>query len=268
MEVSREHSRHFGGSVAPGEVSPTDTVPVPRSLLTRLWLALGWAGFFMLAAAVQGALRPGYDSWHQAVSALSLGPFGWIQGVNFVVLGVALLSTVPVWRRMLAGGKGAGSYPALTAGTGMSFIVVAFVPQDPAPGYDPMQLGLAEPTPIGLLHLALAGVAAGCSVAGLFVMAYRFAGDHHWAGWASYSRVMAAMMVVFVATYGVWSTSASGFAGTFERLAILIPSVWGLAFVRRLSTGAPFMVAVAPAPGEGVSGLVVPGRNLPPRETP
>ena len=244
MEVSRERFGYKDLQRGSGEALPNDTVPVPRPLIGRLWLALGVSGFFMLAAAVQGAKRPGYDSWHQAVSALSLGPGGWVQGINFILLGLALLGTVSTWRRILAGGRGARAYPLLTAITGVSFVVVAFVPQDPAPGYDPVQLALTAPTAVGLLHLALAGVAAGCSVAGLFVMANRFSADPRWRGWASYTRVMAALMIMSVAIYGVWSTTATGFAGTFERLAILIPSVWGLTFVRRLWQGAPFMASV------------------------
>lgn len=219
------------------------TRAVPRQLLLRLWLALGATALFMVVATIQGVLRPGYDSWHQAVSALSLGPGGWIQAINFAVLGAVILSTVPVWRRILVGGKGATAYPALTAVLGTSFAVVAFVPQDPAPGYDPAGLGLGPPTALGLTHLAIAGVAALSSVAGLFVMAARFAGDPHWRGWPPYSRIMAILMIACVAIYGVWSTRATGFAGTFERLAVVIPAVWGFTLLRRLESGVPFMAA-------------------------
>lgn len=241
MEVSREHNGPaiLGGSAS--QVVVNDRLPVPRSLLAPLWLALGAAAFFMLAATVLGVTRPGYDAWHQAVSALSLGPGGWRQGVNFVLLGVALLVTVPAWRRILAGGPGARAYPALTALAGASFVVVAFVPQDPAPGYDPMQLALGKPTLVGLVHLALAGVAAGSSIAGLLVMANRCSGDPHWPGWTSYTSVMAVLTIMCVVIYAVWSTKPTGFAGTFERLAVLIPLVWGISFVRRLSSGTPFM---------------------------
>jgi hypothetical protein len=197
---------------------------------------------FMVVATIQGSVRDGYDSWHQAISALSLGPGGWIQAINFVVFGAAVANTAPVWRQILAGGRGAVAYPALTAVIGISFVAVGFVPQDPAPGYDPAGLALQAPTALGLVHLAIAGVTAACSVAGLFVMAARFAGDDNWRGWAAYSRVVAVLLIVCVAIYGVWSTRASGFAGTFERVAIVIPLVWMFTFLRRLEAGAPLMV--------------------------
>jgi len=62
---------------------------------------------------------------------------------------------------------------------GASFVIVAFVPQDPAPGYDPAGLALQEPTVL---------------------------------------------------------------AGTFERIAVMIPPIWAFTFLRRLSAGTPFMV--------------------------
>jgi len=219
-----------------------DTVGVPRPLLLRLWYALGGAALFMIVATIQGITRPDYDPWHQAVSALSLGPGGWVQASNFVFFGAVLLSTVPVWRTILSGGKAATAYPALTALLGASFVIVAFIPQDPAPGYDPARLALQAPTVGGLFHLAIAGLAATCSVAGLFVMAARFTGDPHWRGWPAYSRVMALLMIVCIAIFGVWSTKPTGLAGTFERVAVMIPPIWAFTFVRRLSAGTPFMV--------------------------
>jgi hypothetical protein len=220
-----------------------DTIPVPPALLRPLWIAVVATILFLVVATIQGIVREGYDSWHQAVSALSLGPGGWIQAISFVVFGAVVTTTAPAWRRVLAGGKGAVAYPVLTAVLGLSFIAAGFIPQDPAPGYDPAGLALEKPTTLGLLHLAIAGVAASCSVAGLFVMAARFAGDDDWRGWPAYTRVMAVLLIVCVAIYGVWSTRPSGFAGTFERLAVVVPLVWTFTFLRRLEAGTPLMVA-------------------------
>ena len=231
---------------APG---PVTELPVPRALLRRLWLALLGVAAFIAVALVQAAVRPGFDVWHQAVSALSLGSLGWVQDLNFTFLGLVLLSTVPVWRRILRGGKGATAYPALTALAGGSFIALAFLPQDPAPGYDPEQLALTAPSAMGLLHLAVAGVAAAASVAALFVMASRLAGDPAWPGWPEYTRAIALLTAVCIVVYAVWSTRPSGFAGTFERLAIILPAVWAFTFLRRLRAGAPLVKRAAAADG-------------------
>jgi len=43
---------------------------------------------FVSTFTVEGWLRPGYDARRTFISALSLGPRGWIQIVNFLFLGV------------------------------------------------------------------------------------------------------------------------------------------------------------------------------------
>lgn len=225
----------------------TDLVSISRSDCRRLWLAVLATGVFVVATSVQGATRRGYDAWHQSISALSLGPFGWVQDVFFVLLGLALLSTVPVWQRLLAGGLGERAYPALTALTGVSLIMAGWVPQDPAPGYDPEQLGHSLPTMAGLIHLVAAGVGAACSCATLFVMGTRFTTLPNWRGWAFFSYGIAVLTLVCVVVYATWSTQPTGLAGTFERMVFILPGLWGYAVVARLAVGTPFM-KTPPAP--------------------
>lgn len=75
-----------------------------RALL--IWLTVGVAGavLFTTTYVIEGATRPGYDGWQQAISALSLGPGGWLQQANFVVLGVCTLCMAVAWRTVLTGG--------------------------------------------------------------------------------------------------------------------------------------------------------------------
>ncbi|MGO8948809.1 MAG: DUF998 domain-containing protein [Ktedonobacterales bacterium] len=63
------------------------------SLITRLVLAGGAIGavLFILVFFVEGAIRPGYNAWHQMVSDLSLGQRGWVQITNFLVCGLLML---------------------------------------------------------------------------------------------------------------------------------------------------------------------------------
>ena len=70
------------------------TLPVPPSLLRRLWIALAAGALSLVITTIQGAIREGFDPWHQAVSALSLGPGGWMQMLNLVVFGAVVLTTV------------------------------------------------------------------------------------------------------------------------------------------------------------------------------
>jgi hypothetical protein len=165
--------------------------------------------------------------------------------LNLIGFGAAVLSTVAPWRRILAGARGETAYPVLTALVGLSFIIVGIVPQDPAPGYDPQQLQLHAPTPGGLVHLAIAGVAALSTVSALCVMAARLRRNPEWRGWSVYSWVAAAAVIACVTVYGIWSVRPTGFAGTFERGAMVVPMIWMFAFLRRLSAGAPLMAGAA-----------------------
>src|SRR5258708_31878652 len=57
---------------------------LPRSLLILLTCGTVGSLLFTITYLVEGATRPDYNAWQQAVSALSLGPGGWVQQINFV----------------------------------------------------------------------------------------------------------------------------------------------------------------------------------------
>ena len=65
----------------------------PRPLIAAL-AAAGILGpvVFAVAAVVQGLLRPGYSFVANPVVALVAGPSGWVQDLNFVVLGAAMIA--------------------------------------------------------------------------------------------------------------------------------------------------------------------------------
>lgn len=108
--------------IAPSD--PTSLTSVPHALL--LWLTFGVAGavLFTTTYLIEGATRPGYNGWQQAISALSLGPGGWIQQANFVAYGVCTLCLAGAWRKVLKGGVGALSYPIIR-GIVLGFFVIA-----------------------------------------------------------------------------------------------------------------------------------------------
>ncbi len=67
------------------------TEPVPKTLTRPLWVALVAGVPSLAVTTIEGVVRDGYDPWHQAVSALNLGPNGSIQMTNLVVLGAVIL---------------------------------------------------------------------------------------------------------------------------------------------------------------------------------
>ena len=223
---------------------PPSPVPVPRSLRLRLWYGLIAAGIFHVIAIIEGVLTPGYDACQQAISALSLGRWGWIQIISFILFGIIIISTAAPWRKLLAGGIGAKAYPVLTFLTGASIILCGIFRQDPAPGYDPENLALTAPTLTGLLHLLFAAIGALSSITGLIILAIRFAHTPLWKSWIIYSISMALIMIACITVYGIWSTASTGYAGLFERMGLLVIPVWVLSFLVRLERGVPFMQKV------------------------
>jgi hypothetical protein len=222
--------------------------PVPRTLL--LWLSVGVAGavLFTLIYLIEGVTRPGYSAWQQPVSALSLGPGGWVQQANFVVYGVCTLCLAGAWRTVLTGGAGALSYPLLRSLEGLAAMLVGVFSQDPA-GYPP-GITVTTPTLHSEIHLIGAFVLVGTNVCAFLVMAWHFARDWQWWGWAAYSVLSALLMLVCMALFGM-AQQHGGDAGLFERLATSTVTIWGVLLLAHLWAGARFM-RPSPAPSQTI----------------
>jgi Protein of unknown function (DUF998) len=214
------------------------TRPVPTLLL--LWLSCGTiaSSLFAITYLIEGATRPGYSAWQQAISALSLGPGGWVQQVNFVVFGAIVIWTAFAWRKLLKGGVGATWYPIFRALEGLGLVVDGFFSQDPAFGY-PKGAALTV-TLHGTIHVIFAFVSITSIALGFFVIARRLAGEPGWRGWATYSVITGILTIVFIATFGALNGQHSEIAGLFERLATGLGTIWGLIFFTRLWTGTGF----------------------------
>jgi hypothetical membrane protein len=164
---------------------------------------------FTVTYLLEGSTRPGYDAWQQAIAALSLGPGGWVQQVNFVVYGVLLLLSAVGWYRVLMPGRGAIWFPVFQGISGLCL------------------MGVGVFSVLGALHLILAwglivSLAMGCGALG---GAFHFAQAPQWRGWAVYSWVTGALILI------CWGAFVQGTSGT---IAGLVPLA-GLA--ERLSAG-------------------------------
>ena len=195
--------------------------PVPRALL--VWLLIcGTLGpaLFDAVYLIEGAIRPGYDAWRQAISTLMAGPGGWVQQANFICLGVLTLGVAVVWRKILAGGVCAIWYPIMRGTEGFSLIMIGFSLTDP-------------------LHTFWLFMIIGAMMAGLFIIARRFWRDPDWRGWVFYSLASGVLINVFVVLFGI-TQHTSEFAGVFERVATNLEPIWGLVLFARFATGTPF----------------------------
>jgi hypothetical protein len=125
----------------------------------RAWvlLAAGTAGGLAFTGVylAEGATRGGYRALAQPISALSLGPGGWVQQLNFIVFGVLACLSAAGWLAALAPGRGALAFPVLRAVAGAGLVMDGLFTQDPSGGYLPgARVGV--PTVHGQLHTVFA----------------------------------------------------------------------------------------------------------------
>jgi hypothetical protein len=198
-----------------------------------------WAGmiapsFFVATFMIEGWLRPGYEPLSMYVSALSLGPRGWIQIVNFVVFGVLLL----VFARGVAAefqtGKASRGGPLLLAIIASCYLLSGPFVMDPT-GTPPNQMTLH-----GLLHGIFGGIVFSLMPVSCFVFLRRFREDPKWQFLQWWTLALgtisaAAVVLLTVATkrpdiqniFDAW-------LGLIQRTAIVPFMLWLFIFALRL----------------------------------
>ena len=96
------------------------------------WVGAAGAVLFVAVFTLDGMTRPGYSPSRHTVSALALGPRGWLQRANFVIGGAAITGAAVT---LLTSGEHRMLGLVLTMfGLGL---VVSVVPMDPMRGYPP-----------------------------------------------------------------------------------------------------------------------------------
>lgn len=168
------------------------------SRTTRVLLLAGvLAGpLFVLTVLVQSYTVPGFDPRLDFLSLLSLGPYGFIQIANFVVVGVLnLLYAAGLWRR-LHGGPAGTFGPILVGIYGLGLITVGVFTTDPANGFPPGSVQPATPSAHGAVH-ALGALPVFISDAAALAVFARLFLVRRENGWALYCGTSAILMLAF-----------------------------------------------------------------------
>jgi hypothetical membrane protein len=203
-------------------------------LTTRLLIACGAIGpiLFILAFMVESATRPGYSAWHNFVSDLSLSNQGWMQIASFLMCGICVFCFALGLRQVFRSGRGAVWGPILLGVFGLSLIIAGLFVTDPSLGYYPAGTSSSTHTLHGTIHSANAPLAFGSLTIALFVLAWRFASDPAWRGWALYTLVAGLLLVgSFIACLVVAILDQKGIlpnspTGLLERIALIIGWGW------------------------------------------
>ena len=228
---------------APATARPARTRRAPRAgldggaLSVRAWLLLaaGTAGGLAFTGVylAEGATRAGYRGLAQPISALSLGPGGWVQQLTFLIFGLLVCLSAAGWRAALAPGRGALAFPVLRAVAGAGLVIDGLFNQDPSGGYPPgARAGL--PTVHGQVHTLFAEITITALAGGCFVLAARFAAEPLWRRWAVVATAAGVATTVFIAAFGA-AGGHGGLAGVWERVAGGATSVLTVAVLIRLA---------------------------------
>ena len=99
----------------------------PQSRLPQVGGTAGMVGpaLFAVVFILQNVVRTDDDAIAEPVSALSIGEYGWVQRLNFVVLGVLLLVFVAALRRGVASSRFGWVGPTLLSVAGAGLFVAA-----------------------------------------------------------------------------------------------------------------------------------------------
>src|SRR5205807_9954956 len=187
--------------------------------LTRILLLCGAiAGpLFILTVLIQDYTRPAFDPRLQALSLLSLGDWGWVQIVNFVLAGVLnLLYAVGLWRRLHPGRAGTWG-PLLIGAYGLGLILVGVFRTDPANGFPPGAIASTGPSWHGVIH-ALGGLFVFVVLAAALGVFVRFFLERKERWWAFYCLASAVLILLIFFT----GFSNAAFMARTLRLATLI----------------------------------------------
>jgi hypothetical protein len=166
----------------------------------------------------------GFHLEKQAISALSLGEYGWIQRANFIISGILAIISALGFRERLRNGKAALTGPALVILFGAGLFIAGIFSADPAFGFPK---GAPEGMPPTMSSSALFhSVGFYCAFTALtiacFVFASRFLSDKK-TGWALHSLITGAITPTLI---GLGMTAFRDIAGLAFAASGLVSMAW------------------------------------------
>ncbi|WP_277209119.1 DUF998 domain-containing protein [Isoptericola croceus] len=194
---------------------------------TLLWVPAVCCWSFVVVFLVDGWTRPGYRWVRHPVSALSLGPRGWVQTTNFLVCGAAVVAGAVVAR----GELGSGLLAVVVGVFGLALVASGAFPMDPMRGYPP---GTPDTTPEeASWHHRLHDYAGAVVFAAVPVAAAVATFALPEVGWKVYSGTTAALAGAGFLAFGQAWEDDSPRAGLLQKATIAVGWLWvGLLFVR------------------------------------
>lgn len=185
---------------------------------------------FVSVFTVYGWLCPGYSPTSMFVSELSLGPYGWVQMLNFVLTG----ALVVVFGRGLAAHFTAGAASrtgaVLVQCMGVSLIVSGLFTTDPSAMFDQVSSHGAVHGIFGAIFFTLAPVSC-------FVFYRRFRRDGAWRPLAGWTLAVGVVLTLGIGLLKFSQQPGSGlfeWKGLVQRVILVTIMAWIFAVASRL----------------------------------
>ncbi|RKR12732.1 DUF998 domain-containing protein [Arthrobacter oryzae] len=185
---------------------------------------------FVSVFTVYGWLCPGYSPASMFVSELSLGPYGWVQMLNFLLTG----ALVVVFGRGLAAHFTAGAAsrtgPVLVQCMGVSLIVSGLFATDPSAMFD-------QASAHGVVHGIFGAIFFTLAPVSCFVFYRRFRSDRAWRPLAGWTLAAGVLLTVGIGLLKVSQQPGSGlfeWKGLVQRVILVTIMAWIFAVAARL----------------------------------
>jgi len=216
-------------------------------LIKRFLTIAGLAGLiapiaFVFCFFLQGLLRSDYNPLSMYISVLSIGPYGWVQILNFIVFGILLaLFTLRVIFHF-RNGKAAKSGPIVLFISALCFLLSGpFV-------MDPMGNPIYGSTPHSLVHGILGAIVFLLMPITCFVYWGRFRADKEWNSMKIWTQIMAIVITLCLVVFTIVTKNSileyklGSYVGIFQRSVIVPYMIWLFTFAiainrRNLTTG-------------------------------
>ncbi|MFD9863264.1 DUF998 domain-containing protein [Streptomyces alboflavus] len=161
--------------------STSTSSPTPSTIASgpvRALLAAGAVAtpLWTVAAVTQALTRDGFDLTRHPFSMLANGSLGWIQIINFLVVGALFIAAAAGLRRALHGGGGGIWVPRLVRVVGVGMVAAGVFVADPGDGF-PTGTPAGRPESMswhGTLHLVAGSVTFFALIAACLVLGRRF----------------------------------------------------------------------------------------------
>ncbi|HLL80882.1 MAG TPA: DUF998 domain-containing protein [Ktedonobacteraceae bacterium] len=188
---------------------------------------------FIVVLLIEGATRPGYSAWQTDGSYLALSNQGWEQIANFLVSGLLCIAFAFGLRRAWRAGRGSVWGPLLIGLFGLGLVLAGVFVTDPGGGYPPgAPINGSPQTLHGWIHGINGALLFNVVLpAACFVVSRRFASEPQNRGWATYSWVTGALILVIsvVSTITLPIAEKAGFSvidGLIQRVLICMGWIW------------------------------------------